>query len=111
MWFRQFKPGDKVVYRKSKHTPHPGRRAREIRACSKGDNYSYYVDKFWVISRVLAEGEVVVRTRRGKTHVIDQRDPNLHRPTLWQRVRYHARFAQIQQALSTESPPMRTASG
>jgi hypothetical protein len=99
MFDRRFNPGDQVVYRKSKHTKHPGRRAREIRACPKGDNYSYFVDKFWVILGVRSGGQLVVGTRRGKTHVIDQSDPNLRHPTLWQRLKYRSRFAQLRQVI------------
>ena len=101
MWSRRFKPGDEVVYRKSKHTTHPGRRAQGIRATLKGDCYTYFVDKFWVVRRVLASGELLVETRRGKTHVIDPSDPNLRHPTLLQRIRYRHRFAQLPRADSS----------
>ncbi len=93
---RQFKPGDSVVYRKSKQTTHPGPRAQSIRAARKGDRYSYCVDKFWVVRQVLANGKLLVETRRGKTHVLDPSDPNLRRPTLLQRFRFRDRFAQLQ---------------
>ena len=93
---RQFKPGDTIIYRKSKRTTHPGRRAQDVRASPKGDDYYYFVEKIWVIRQVRSNGELLVETRRGKTHVIDPGDPNLRRPTLMQRFRYHARFAELQ---------------
>ncbi len=92
---REFKPGDKVVYRKSKRTTHPGRRAQGVRASAKGDDYYYFVEKFWVIRQVRNDGELVAETRRGKTLVIDPSDPNLRHPTLWQRMRYRSRFAEL----------------
>jgi hypothetical protein len=99
---RHFKPGDSIVYRKSKQTTHPGRRAQAVRPTPKGDYYSYFVDKFWVVRQVLSRGELVVQTRRGKTHVIDESDPNLRHPTLMQRIRFRDRFAQLQRADTVE---------
>lgn len=92
---RQFKPGDRVIYRKSKRTTHPGRRAQGVRASVKGDDYYYFVEKVWVVRQVRASGQLLLETRRGKTHVIDQSDPNLRHPTLWQRLRDRSRFAQL----------------
>jgi hypothetical protein len=97
MFARKFKPGDEVVYRKSKQTTQPGPRAQQIRPCPKGDNYTYTVDKFWVIQQVRDNGELVVGTRRGKTHVIEPSDRNLRHPTLWERLRYRASLAQLRQ--------------
>ena len=101
MWTKQFKPGDSIVYRKSKQTRHPGRRAQGIRAMPKGDGYSYFVDKFWVVRAVLESGQLIVETRRGKQHVIDQSDPNLRRPTMMQRIRYRDRFAELENRPAT----------
>ena len=93
---RNFKPGDSIVYRKSKHTTHPGRRAQSVRAAEKGDYYTYFVDKFWVVRKVLSSGELLVETRRGKRHVINPSDPNLHKPTLIQWLRFRDRFPVLQ---------------
>jgi hypothetical protein len=92
---RHFKSGDSIVYRKSKQTTHPGRRAQSVRANPKGDQYSYCVDKFWIVRRVRGDGKLIVETRRGKTHVLDPSDPNLRRPTLLQRIRFRDRFAEL----------------
>ena len=97
MWKSNFQPGDEVVYRKSKQTTHPGPRAQHVRPAAKGDNYSYTVDKFWVVQKGRDNGDLVVTTRRGKTHVIDRGDRNLRRPTLLERLRYRARLAQLRQ--------------
>ncbi len=103
MWQRRYKPGDSVVYRKSKFTTHPGPRAQGVRASTKGDYYAYFVDKFWVVRKVLADGVLLVETRRGKTHLIDQCDPNLRRPSLMQRFLYRDRFAELRQLESAEN--------
>ena len=95
---RRFGPGDSVVYRKSKFSKHPGRRAQSVRASRKGDYYTYFVDKFWIVREVRSSGELLVETRRGKTHVIDPSDPNLRRPTWFQRLRFRNIFAQMHSA-------------
>ena len=74
---RSFVKGDWVVYCKTKFTPHPGRRAREIRAAANGDNYCYSVDKFWVVANVFPDGKLLLQTRRGKKHVVDANDMKL----------------------------------
>ena len=96
---RMYKPGDFVVYRKRKHTTHPGVRARSIEASPRGDYYTYFVDKFWIVGEVLANGRLSLRTRRGKTHTVSQKDANLRRPNLWDRIRYRSRFAELQRHL------------
>ena len=45
-------PGDWAVYRKSKRSVSPGPRASNIMAASKGDSYTYVVEKFWIVDRV-----------------------------------------------------------
>lgn len=101
MWLRSFQPGDWVVFRRIKHTTHPGPRARDIHATEHGDNYSYIVDKFWIVDEVLADGRLILRTRRGKTHTVRADDPNLRSATLWERLRYRARFVELK---STDRP-------
>jgi hypothetical protein len=95
---RSFSKGDWVVYCKTKFTPHPGRRAREIRAAANGDNYCYSVDKFWVVADVLPDGKLLLQTRRGKKHVVGANDVKLRRATLWDRLRYRAHFKRLQLA-------------
>ena len=90
-----FKPGDYVVYRKLKHTTHPGRRARAIRAASNGDHYSYVVDKFWLVLDVLEDGRLRLQTPGGKTHLIDRKDVNLRRANLLDRILNSNRFAKL----------------
>ena len=88
-------PGDWAVYRKSKVSNAPGPRATNVHAAPKGDSYTYIVDKFWVVEELLPEGDLRLRTARGKTHVIRQNDPNLRRPSFVQRLVWRNRFRRI----------------
>ena len=104
MFRSTLKPGDVVVYRKQKHTTHPGRRARQVDATSRGEYYTYVVDKFWVVDQVRDNGRLLLQTRRGKTHIVSHSDPNLRRATFWDRIRYKNRFSQLQRATSHYGP-------
>ena len=61
------------------------------------------VDKFWIVGQVLENGRLLLKTRRGKKHVVDHGDPNLRRATLWDRIRYKARFDHLQRATAAGS--------
>ena len=80
----EFAPGDWVIYRKSKRSPVPGPRAKQIAPSVHGDDYGYVVDKFWIVQEVLPDGRLRLRTRRGKDHQIAPDDPNLRRPRWWE---------------------------
>lgn len=89
---RAFQVGDFVVYRAIKHSCKPGVRARDIAPAPLGETYTYRVDKYWVVEDVMSDDSVKVRTRRGKTRVVDISDPNLRRPTLWEKLVVRHRF-------------------
>lgn len=89
---KQFQPGDWVVYCKSKHSAKPGPRAKDIDPEPRGETYTYHVDKYWVVTDVTPEGELVVRTRRGKEHVLSPDDPNLRHALLYERLLKSRRF-------------------
>jgi len=89
---RVFKVGDPVVYRRTKHSTSPGPRAEEIDPASKGDLYTYKVDKYWVVNDVKPDGTVEVRTRRGKTHVLNRDDRKLRHATWLERLFKADRF-------------------
>ena len=76
MFRRPFRQGDWVVYRRLKFTTHPGHRAHDVDASAHGDYYSYFVDKFWVVAEVLADHQLLLKTRRGKTHIVADNDSN-----------------------------------
>jgi hypothetical protein len=92
MTLRRLSPGEPVIYRKSKCTTHPGPRAIRITPAPRGEDYAYEVDKFWIVGEEPDEDTVLLVTRRGKVHVVRRDDPNLRRPSLWERWRYAARF-------------------
>ena len=84
--------GDCVIYRKTKHSTHPGPRAHSINPNPHGDEYTYVVDKFWVVEEVLPEGQMILRTRRGKQHTVSVDDPNLRKANIWERFWHRDRF-------------------
>ena len=71
--------GDKIVYTKTKISPFPGAKAYNVTAADKGENYTYLVDKYWVVEDVFADGRVMARTRRGKRNYVWLDDPNLRK--------------------------------
>ena len=87
-----FQAGDLVVYTLPKQGPTPGPRARSIYPSRMGDDYSYVVDKFWMVAEVLPNNQVRLVTRRGKYRVIPANDPLLHKASWWERVRNRGRF-------------------
>jgi hypothetical protein len=89
-----YKPGDPVVFCKTKQSVRPGPRAKAIDPAPQGDDYTYLVDKFWVVSEV-RDDKLTLLTRRGKTHVVDVGDPHIRRPRWWERLWYRNRFPQL----------------
>lgn len=87
-----YKAGDLVVYTLPKHSPTLGSRARSIHPSTSGENYSYLVDKFWMVVEVLPDNQLRLVTRRGKYRVVSTNDPLLHRAGWWQRLRNRRRF-------------------
>jgi hypothetical protein len=99
---RRFQSGDWVVYRKSKHGPAPGPRARQISPATQGEDYGYVVDKFWVVAESLDDGRVRLRTRRGKEHLIPAVDPILRRARWWERWLHRSRFQDVERQLKLQ---------
>jgi hypothetical protein len=91
---RNFRPGDRVVFFRTRHKSHPGRRARGVRPSAHGDDYSYYVEKFWVVADVLDDGRLLLQTPRGKQHEVDVDDPNLQHASWLDRLLHRQRFIQ-----------------
>jgi len=89
---QKFSPGDPVIYRRSKCTTHPGPRAVHVTPAPRGEDYAYEVDKFWVVVEMRSDHTLVLRTRRGKLHVVRDNDPHLRRPNLLERIRFGPRF-------------------
>ena len=85
-------PCEPVIYKFTKATTRPGPRAQQVSPAPQGDLYSYLVDKFWIVGDVLADGNLVLRTRRGKQHIVSADDPNLRPARWWERLWYRDRF-------------------
>jgi len=89
-----YHPGDPVIYRVSKSSTRPGPRAQAIRPSRAGNDYRYVIEKFWIIDEIRSDGMLVLRTRRGKSHVVPPDAAALRRPNLWERWWYRRRFPQ-----------------
>ncbi|MEO8270266.1 MAG: hypothetical protein ABI557_11140 [Aureliella sp.] len=84
--------GDQVVFVKSKQSTAPGPRAQQVNPSLKGDQYSYVVEKYWVVVAVHDDASVTLVTRRGKEHRVQLDNPLLRRANLWERFVYARRF-------------------
>lgn len=100
----KFAPGDWVIYRKTKHSVHPGPRASNVAPARFGDGYSYTVDKFWVVQEVRPDGTVLLQTRRGKQHTVRADDPCLRKAGFFQRWIYRSRFEAVSETPPAASP-------
>jgi len=88
-------PGDFLIYRKSKVSPHPGPRARNVHAAERGDDYYYEVDKYWTVADVLDDGRLVAVTRTGKQVYLAPEDENLRKAGWLERFRHRRRFPSV----------------
>ena len=87
-----FTVGSPVIYRKTKHSVHPGPRAQSVSPAKHGDSYGYYVEKPWLVLECKSPDTIIVKTRRGKRIELDANDPNLRPASLLDRLRYRGRF-------------------
>lgn len=98
---QNFQVGDWVVYRRTKFSKFPGKRAHDVAPQPRGESYSYVVDKLWVVANVDDDGQLVLVTRRGKRHSVAPTDGNLRPANWWEKFRFRRRFEEA--AHSTES--------
>lgn len=87
--------GDPVIYRKPKASTSPGPRAEAIDAPTGGEMYTYVVDKFWRVTRILEDGQLELTTRRNKKHIVPPDHPALRHPNLWERFYFRHRFPNV----------------
>lgn len=87
-----FKTGDLVVYRKPKISTRPSPKAEDIHPAAHGDDYIYSVEKYWIVTRVVDEATIEVKTRTGKIHQLRADDRLLRRATLLERWLKKSRF-------------------
>lgn len=98
-----YRVGDWVVYHKTKVSTSPGPRARCVVASQHGDDYSYVVNKFWVVAEVRANGMLVLVTKRGKQRIVNDHDPNLRRAKWWERFWFVDRYRAVQRTPTYQS--------
>lgn len=96
----EFKPGDWVIYRKSKSSKSPGPRAKGVVAAKRGETYSYVVDKYWVIRDRFDDRTFLLSTRTGKEHRVAASDPNLRPAKWWERWLLAGRFPSRDRSVS-----------
>jgi hypothetical protein len=92
---QRLRVGDKVVFAKEKASLSPGPRAKDVSPAAKGDEYSYIVEKYWLVKELMADDRVCLITRRGKEHVISMHDPRLRRANVWERLFLGGRFPKL----------------
>lgn len=92
---QDYKPGDPVIFRVTKQSTEPGRRAVDVHPAQSGETYSYQVDKFWMVCEVFPDNSVELITRRGKHRRISKDDFRLRHATWWERWIYSNRFPKL----------------
>ncbi len=107
---KQFCVGDKVVLTLDKFGVNPGPRAKNIAPAPHGELYSYQVDKYWLVTEIRNDGQLVVKTRRGKTHVISADDPRLRKASWLERLFFNKRFPSIDGRTNVSPATSRTSS-
>ncbi len=91
----RFRPGDRVVCAVAKCGTHPSPRAQQLSPSRSGEEYRYFIRKYWLVVRV--EGaQLLVRTRRGKERWVSADTPTLHRARWWELWFYNARFPKVE---------------
>lgn len=106
---KQFHVGDKVILTLDKFGVNPGPRAKNIAPAPHGELYSYQVDKYWVVTEVRSDGNLLVKTRRGKTHLVAADDPRLRKASWLERWFFTKRFPSLN-GESADSPASSAAS-
>lgn len=99
LWRHNYSPGDRVVYRKTKHSEHPCPRAENIHPFPHGEGYTYCVPKLWLVVDKVDEETLEVTTPGGKRHKVRTDDPHLHKAgpleRLLFRFKWHKSFPEL----------------
>lgn len=98
-----WQPGDWAIYRKQKFSTSPGPRAKDVVPATGGEMYVYFVEKYWIVSEVLGDRQLRLRTRRGKQHNVSIDDPGLRRPRWWERFFFGNRFRVIESSNESDT--------
>jgi hypothetical protein len=101
---KSFRPGDRVIFSTPRHGANPGIGAKDVRPEPNGEGYRYIVEDFWIVANT-NEAQVVVKTRQGRTHVLDAADARMRVASWWQRLIHHHRFPKRQPGTPQRSLP------
>lgn len=88
----KWKVGDFAIYLKQKTSTSPGPRAKDVSPATSGDTYSYIVEKYWVVTELLPNQTLKLRTRRSKEHIVSLDDPLLRKAHWWEKWLFASRF-------------------
>lgn len=83
---------DLVIYRQAEASAHPIRGAQDVRPARHGEFYTYVVEHYWRVVRVLSDGTLEAISRSGSMHRIGSKDPMLSRAPWWCRLGRRAQF-------------------
>ncbi len=89
---RTYTVGDCVVYTRDKIGTSPGPRAKNVSPSMHGETYSYEVEKYWRVTKIVSPNEIELVTRRGKKHTISLEDPRLRKASWWEKLFHADRF-------------------
>lgn len=90
--------GTRVVYTGTRHSPQPDPDARQLRPAPRGEDYSYVLDEYATVSRVLEDGAVEVLTSAGRRLTLAADDPRLRRASLIEERFHRDRFPPLEPA-------------
>lgn len=99
----RYNAGDLVIYSMPKHSRQPGPRAQSVHPATSGDDYSYVVEKYWVVVGATEENQIQIKTRRGKTRTVRADDPLLRPASWWEKWRHKSRFPDAQTSADSGS--------
>ena len=88
---REYYVGQPVVFGSSKNRVRAGPQASNASPAER-DDAACEVDQFWLVDEVCDDGTLVLRTRRGQQHVVEENDSRLRPASWWERIRYRKRF-------------------
>ena len=91
----EYTQGDWVIYRATRHGKRPSPKAQQIFPASKGELYTYVVEKLRQVVEICEDGSLVLEARSGKRRVVACDDPNVRRASWWERIRYRRRMRAI----------------
>lgn len=98
----QLQTGDLVIYRQRKFGRQPAPHARDIAPSPNGDDYSYTVERYGIVSEVCEDGHVIVMSASGTRRTVRENDPQLVRATWVQRLLHRWRFPEQPAVLDSD---------